>query len=143
MAPYLEQVVAALVACITKDQQHQPSPHLLVQNVCITLGRLGMVCGHQMGKDFAGFAKIWCQVMRNVRLDHEKINAFQGLCNLIKANPQACLGCVPELACAISTLFPAPSHLEPSFREILEGYKQQLGTNWPAVYSQIPQDAQM
>jgi len=138
MAPHLESVVPALVSVLLR-QQGQPH-HMVMQNICITLGRLGMVCGQQMGKTLPDFLRIWCLVMRYTRLDHEKINAFQGLCNMIKANPQAGLTCVPELAAAIASFNPAPQALEPSFREILHGYKQTLAANWPAVYGQMQED---
>mmetsp|Transcript_83804 Transcript_83804/g.233748 ORF Transcript_83804/g.233748 Transcript_83804/m.233748 type:complete len:908 (-) Transcript_83804:117-2840(-) len=137
MAPYLEQVVQPMAAILARAPSQQP---LLLSNVSITLGRLGVVCGPQIAKAFGDFARPWCIIMRTTRLDLEKINAFQGLCNLIKANPQACLGCVPELAGAIGSFCPAPSSLEPSFREILYSYKENLGGNWPAVYALFPED---
>lgn len=138
MVPYLDAIVPALVGVLVR-QQAQPQ-HVVMQNFCITLGRLGLVCGQNMGKAFPEFIRIWCIVMRYVKIDHEKITAFQGLCNLIKANPQAGLTCVYELTAAIASFWPAPPALAPSFREILHGYKQQLGANWPGVYAQFPDD---
>jgi len=136
MTPYLDDIVPSLVGVLVR---HGNQNRLLPQNICITLGRLGVVCGPQMAKCFGGFARIWCIVMRDVRNDHEKVTAFQGLCNMVKANPQACLECVPELAFAIGSLFPPPQHLVPVFREILHSYKQNLGPNWPTVLGHIPE----
>jgi len=141
MAPYMDDILNALATVLTR-QQCAPQ-QLLMQNVCITLGRLGMVCGPQMGKSFGEFAKIWCEVMKTARLDFEKVNAFQGLCNMIKANPQGCMNCIPQLTGAICSFYPAPPQLQPSFQEILHSYKQTLGANWPAVHAQMPQDTQM
>jgi len=138
MAPYLENIVPALVSVLLR-QQGQPQ-HMVLQNICITLGRLGLVCGHQMGKTFPDFIRIWCLVMKWVKPDHEKITAFQGLCNLIKANPQAGLTCIQELTAAIASFYPAPQALEPNFREILHSYKQTLGVSWKGVYAQFPDD---
>jgi len=144
MAPYLEEAAGSLIGVIVRDHQpHQPAPHLLIQNCCITLGRLGMVCGQQMGKAFPSFAKQWCTVMKTVRLDIEKVNAFQGLCNLVKANPQACLTCMPELAGAIASFYPAPPNLDPEFRQILHSYKQTLGATWPSIYATMPDEVKM
>lgn len=134
MAPYLELVVAPLTSVLARP----PNQTLLVQNVCITLGRLGLVCGDQMSKPFALFARTWCLVMRVLPTDDEKITAFQGLCNLIKCNPQACMTCVPELAGAVASVIPAPPVLQSSFREIMQNYKQAHGNGWPAVYAQFP-----
>lgn len=138
MAPYLDMVVLPLAGILVRGQGQQ----LLLSNVSITLGRLGMVCGPQMGKAFEEFAQRWCVVMKAARYDLEKINAFQGLCNMIKANPQACLTCVPALAGAIGSFFPSPPTLEDSFRQVLLGYKTQLGANWPAIWHQFPDDLQ-
>ncbi|CAE8701907.1 unnamed protein product, partial [Polarella glacialis] len=143
MSNYLEDVVGSLVSALHRQQQNGQRPQLLMQNVCITIGRLGTVCGPQMGKLFPEFAKVWCMVMKDVRLDGEKINAFQGLCNMVKANPQAGVCCLPELAGAISSFWPAPPNLEPSFREILTGYKQNLGPQWAAAWAQMPDDVKM
>merc|ERR1712190_13253 len=113
MAPYLDDILQALATVLTR--QRVAPQQLLMQNVCITLGRLGLVCGPQMSKTFGEYAKIWCQVMQNTRLDFEKVNAFQGLYNLIKANPQGCMTCIPELAGAICSFCPCPPQLQPNF----------------------------
>lgn len=140
MTPYVDDVLQALVSVL---QRQQSSPqHVLMQNVCITLGRLGLVCGPAVGKGFPEFARVWLEVMRNARLDFEKVTAFQGLINMIKANPQGCMPCVPQLVGAICSFYPVPPPLQPSFQEILASYKQNLGANWPAVHSQLPQDTQ-
>jgi len=141
MAPYMEPVCGALVGILTR-QGGQRQPHLM-QNVCITLGRLGVVSGPSMGKIFPGFARPWCMIMKGTRNDGEKVNAFQGLVNMVKANPQAAMTCVPELAGAISSFYPAPPALEPSFREILNGYKGTLAEHWPTVYAQFPDDVKV
>lgn len=138
MQPYLEDIVGALVESL--HRQHGQRQQLLMQNVCITLGRLGVVCGQQMGKAFPEFCRIWCLVMKDVRNDGEKINAFQGLINMVTANPQVALSCPLELTGAISSLCPAPQHLEPQFREILTGYKQNLGANWANLWNQMAPD---
>merc|ERR1712054_41575 len=134
MAPFLDTLVGSLTGIIARPHCQQ----LLSQNVCITLGRLGLTCSNGMCKPFADFVRTWCLVMKAVPFDEEKVTAFQGLCCLIQANPQACTTCVPELAGAISSMNPPPPVLAPRFREILHSYKQAHGSNWPSVYGQIP-----
>eukprot|EP00932_Pfiesteria_piscicida_P005581 SRR837773.15490.p1 GENE.SRR837773.15490~~SRR837773.15490.p1 ORF type:complete len:530 (-),score=193.00 SRR837773.15490:23-1399(-) len=138
MGRYLEGVLEALVSVLTRAQQP-----LLLQNVCITIGRLGMVCGQQMGKALPSFAPMWCEIMQRARWDAEKVNAFNGFCMMVRANPQGCAGCVPQLAAAICSFVPPPPVLEPHFREILTSYKQLLGANWATVYSQMGQHVQL
>lgn len=142
MAPYMDDIIQSLISVLQRQQGggHQ----LLKQNVCITLGRLGMVSPQHMGKQLPAFVSMWCLAMAPARLDLEKVNAFQGMCQMIKANPQAALACIPALCIAISSFCPnPPPQLEPQFREILSSYKQTLGPNWAAVYGQLPQDTQM
>eukprot|EP00913_Durusdinium_trenchii_P033252 g31129.t1 len=57
MANYLDEVVDALISSLRSTQPSQRQA-LLMQNVCITLGRLGVVCGPSMGKKFGQFAQI-------------------------------------------------------------------------------------
>jgi len=144
MGPYLDDLMTALSSVLTRQgMQYGQQQQLLTQNVCITIGRLGVVCGPQIAKGFGSFAQRWCLIMKHSRLDHEKVNAFQGLCNMLRANPEAALGCVPALAGAIASFYPAPDSLQPSFAEILNSYKQQLGASWPEVYSQLPDDTKV
>ncbi|CAE7320740.1 TNPO1 [Symbiodinium sp. CCMP2456] len=140
MANYLEDIVDALVTTLNRCTQQ--SNRMLTQNVCITLGRLGVVCGPQMGKSFSQFARIWCLVMKDARHDAEKVNAFQGFCNMVQANPQVALQHPVECAGAIASLAPAPQHLQPNFQNILSSYKQTLGANWANAWKQMPQDVQ-
>ncbi|CAK0887716.1 unnamed protein product [Prorocentrum cordatum] len=144
MAPFLDDLMPALASVLTRQgMQYGQKQQLLTQNVCITIGRLGVVCGPQIAKGFGSFAQRWCLIMKHARLDHEKVNAFQGLCNMLRANPEAALGCVPALAGAIASFYPAPEFLQPSFAEILNSYKQQLGASWPEVYAQLPDDTKV
>lgn len=136
LGPYLENIVTSLVQLLQRHSVGGAFP--LLVNLSITLGRLGMVCSDQMGKRLPEFALIWCRVMQNARNDEEKVNAFQGLCLMIKANPQACMNCVPDLFGAVCSFFPhVPPTLQPMFKEILAGYKQSLGANWAAAYGQM------
>jgi len=135
MEPYLDLVVIPLTAVLARPHVQQ----LLAQNVCITLGRLGLTCSSKMGKPFALFVRTWCLVMRAVPYDDEKVTAFQGLCCLIEGNPQACMACVAELAGAISSMNPPPPKLASKLRDILDSYKQAHGSNWPSVYAPFPE----
>eukprot|EP00927_Polykrikos_kofoidii_P026497 TRINITY_DN23577_c0_g1_i1.p1 TRINITY_DN23577_c0_g1~~TRINITY_DN23577_c0_g1_i1.p1 ORF type:complete len:955 (+),score=184.98 TRINITY_DN23577_c0_g1_i1:109-2865(+) len=136
MTPYLEHIVPPLANILIGGR----GAKTLLSNVCITLARLGLVCGAHMGKSFGTFARPWCVVMKGAAPDDEKINAFQGLGVLIKANPQACLDCFPELAGAIGSFFVVPAQLQPLFHEILHSYKQTFGARWPEIHQQFPDD---
>merc|ERR1712113_493448 len=143
MAPHFDQVVPALVSVLQRGPRPGApgmSNHQLATNVCITLGRLGLGCGEPMGKYLPSFLAQWCVIMRMARFDVEKIRAFQGLINMIKANSQAGLECFPQLVMAIVSICPAPPFLVPAFREILQGYQQALGAQWPTVHANLPDE---
>eukprot|EP00747_Dinoflagellata_sp_TGD_P212590 gnl/TRDRNA2_/TRDRNA2_85671_c0_seq1.p1 gnl/TRDRNA2_/TRDRNA2_85671_c0~~gnl/TRDRNA2_/TRDRNA2_85671_c0_seq1.p1 ORF type:complete len:943 (-),score=149.44 gnl/TRDRNA2_/TRDRNA2_85671_c0_seq1:223-2982(-) len=146
MTPYLETLVPALATVLYRDLptrgKQQYSQHQLKQNVCITIGRLGTVCGDKMGKMLHTFLEPWCIIMRIAPLDVEKIKAFQGICTIIKSNwpAEAGLRCFPHLAAAMVSIYPAPPPLAAIFREILEGYKGVIGGNWPALFQAFPED---
>jgi len=141
MANYLDDIVDALVTTLNRSAQQ--NSRMLTQNICITLGRLGVVCGPQMGKSLQQFARTWCVVMKDARNDGEKANAFQGFCNMVQANPQVGLAHPVEFAVAIASMAPPPPNLQPHFRNILSGYKQTLGANWASAWQQMPQEVQL
>jgi len=145
MDPYLDAIVPALVSVLQRPPgmgpgMQQMSRHQLNTNVCITLGRLGVGCGDKMGKHLPSFLPLWCGIMRIARFDVEKVRAFQGLVNMIRANSQAGLQCFPQLVMAICSLMPCPPFLVPTFREILQGYQQAMGPQWAQVYAALPDE---
>lgn len=140
MANYLDEVVDALISSLRSTQPSQRQA-LLMQNVCITLGRLGVVCGPSMGKKFGQFAQIWCMVMKDVRIDQEKVTAFQGFCNMVNASPQVALSYPVEVAGAIASLCPPPPQLFQQLQQILASYKQTQ--HWPQAWQQLPQDVKL
>lgn len=60
----------------------------LLENVAITLGRLGLVCPDLIAPHLQVFAKPWLTALTPIRPNEEKSTAFSGLCEMIKANPQ-------------------------------------------------------
>eukprot|EP00429_Kryptoperidinium_foliaceum_P067881 CAMPEP_0176057930 /NCGR_PEP_ID=MMETSP0120_2-20121206/28857_1 /TAXON_ID=160619 /ORGANISM="Kryptoperidinium foliaceum, Strain CCMP 1326" /LENGTH=904 /DNA_ID=CAMNT_0017391447 /DNA_START=55 /DNA_END=2766 /DNA_ORIENTATION=- len=141
MTPFMDDVLQALVSVLKRQR---PGQQLLMQNICITLGRLGVVCAPIAAKAFGEFAQVWCEVMIHARPDLEKSTAFLGLISMVEANPQACMGCVPQLVAAICSC-PCPEgfqQMTQKFQEILRSYKQALGANWPATYARMPEDVQ-
>lgn len=147
LGPHVDNLVQALGGALTRPAK--PWEHAefsLKQNLGITLGRLGLMCGDRMGKHLPSFLRAWCVALRSARNDPEKVKAFHGLCNAIRANAEAGLPCFPELASALVSFSPPwgapPPELQQVFREILCSYQQAFGTQWPAVYCQIPQEVQ-
>lgn len=145
LSGYLNLVVPALSAVLEEGRKNgSPQSRALSNNFCMTLGRLGMVCGDEMGKRyFQNFASGWLEVMQSAQNDFDKTNAFTGLCNMIKANPQSCLNCIPALLVAICSWAPEPpTQLRQPFQDILQSYKNMLGTNWQPLVQNMPPNVQ-
>lgn len=60
----------------------------LLENVAITVGRLGLVCPDLVAPHLQVFAKPWLNAVTPIRPNDEKLTAFSGLCEMIKINPQ-------------------------------------------------------
>jgi transportin-1 len=141
MAPYLDDTVQALASVLQRGR----GPPQVMTNVAITLGRLATVSGAAMGKHFESFAKPWCQYMAiqvGCPPDMERVKAFHGMSIMLKANPQACMGCFPELCRAVCALWPLNANpqigeLQAIFKGILTEYKAHIGANWPQVYGTL------
>jgi transportin-1 len=94
MQPYLNDIVIPLVQILKHLTQTgifmQDMNHgTLAENVAITLGRLGIVCGPALAPSLGGFIKQWCVVLRTVRDLRERWSAYRGLCELVRLNPNA------------------------------------------------------
>eukprot|EP00913_Durusdinium_trenchii_P033253 g31130.t1 len=61
---------------------------------------------------------------KDVRIDQEKVTAFQGFCNMVNASPQVALSYPVEVAGAIASLCPPPPQLFQQLQQILASYKQ-------------------
>eukprot|EP00435_Cladocopium_sp_Y103_P018434 s1481_g4.t1 len=57
--------------------------------------------------------------LRDVRIDQEKITAFQGFVNMVNANPQVALTYPVEFSGAIASLCPPPPQLHQPLQQIL------------------------
>jgi len=145
--PHLDTLLPAFIGILNRRpgidiKPWQLQPHrALLGNLCITMGRLGLVCSNRMGKELPMFLMQWSIVMRTQRCDREKVKAFEGLIAMIKANPMAAMGpCFPFLCGAISTI---PASMPPAdgLREILHSYKTQFGAQWPEAYASVLPDA--
>jgi hypothetical protein len=144
MNPHIEVLLSSVVEILHRKDGIDFKPwqrqghRALLGNICITIGRLGLGSPDVMAKHLPNFLMPWCIVMRSQRLDKEKIRAFEGMCNMLRVNPMAGMQCFPFLAGAIAYMPPLPNLA--GLRELLQGYKNQIGANWPQVFNGFQQD---
>ncbi len=80
---YVNMLLEPLIEIINRPN----TPKTLLENTAITIGRLGLVCPHQVSPYLNSFIRIWCSSLRSIRDNDEKDSAFRGICHLISINP--------------------------------------------------------
>ena len=110
MAPYIARLMQALMHLLHEGHiqcnggsnshihghGHGHGDHMamwqpLLENVAITIGRLGLTNTTQLASYLPEFLEKWCLALRLTRTFPDKNHAFGGLVALINANPQALL----------------------------------------------------
>jgi len=122
MSPYVDQITAQLITVVRRENLHRS----LLQNGCITLGRLGLVCTAKVAVHLEQFYSRWCFIMIYARNDHEKMNAFHGLYALIKANPSVAMKDIPVLLHSLASIPNPPKNLAQLFHEVITALRQQV-----------------
>jgi hypothetical protein len=87
----------------------------------------------------------FCELMKKMRTDGEKITAIKGFTLCIEASPQTgmTMNNLALLFELIASLFPPPSTLAPSLRGILTAYRDLLGeSSWKSLWSRFPLEVQ-
>ena len=103
----------------------------LLENVAITIGRLGLVNANLVGQHLQLFIHPWLVTLAPIRPNEEKASAFSGLCEMIKAHPQGAANEFLLFCEAVAGYAEAPASLHKSFGDILNGYKNMFaGDQW-------------
>ncbi|KAL8426036.1 hypothetical protein Efla_001954 [Eimeria flavescens] len=109
--PHAEAIAADLIRLLQRPEMHRA----LLQNVCITIGRLALACPNRLSPMLPEFLPRWCCVMRMARSDEDKASAFQGICGLIEANPAAASEALPDFLISLLAFERPPPQLEQQF----------------------------
>lgn len=127
LAPVVLPSLVQIMTMAQRDVQNQSYRFAtLMENTGITLGRLGLVCPQIVGAQLRQFIKPWCMALRNIRDNEEKIQAFQGICQVISANPH---GAAPhfvyfcDAVCSWKVEL-TPPELHQSFHQILRSFSE-------------------
>ncbi|SAM01459.1 hypothetical protein [Absidia glauca] len=133
--PYVEPLLARLFPLMVNTALQRT----LLENVAITIGRLGMVCPTIVAPHLENFIHPWLVALSPVRDNEEKASAFSGLCEMIKANPEGAIKAFQYLCTAIANYHLIPPPLKDSFGDILSGYKNMFGEQqWQQGLSSLP-----
>ncbi|CAO3608541.1 unnamed protein product [Cunninghamella blakesleeana] len=132
--PYVESLLQRLFPLMV-------NPHIqrtLLENVAITIGRLGLICPSLVAPHLESFIQPWLQSLSPVRDNDEKASAFSGLCEMIKTNPSGAAKAFPLLLSAIANYNNVPPQLKDSFGNVLSGYKNMFSEEqWQHAFASI------
>ncbi|DAZ98316.1 TPA: hypothetical protein N0F65_008902 [Lagenidium giganteum] len=138
MEPYTERCLAPLMGMINRPKL----PRNLVDNCAITIGRLGYVCPKIVAPYLGEFAKRWCRALAHIRSPEEKEHCFLGLCYMVNANPNGIVADFMYMCGAIASLEGQNiqnAELKEMLYQIVHGFKQSLGENWPKYFESFPE----
>ncbi|ORZ08387.1 armadillo-type protein [Absidia repens] len=121
--PYVEPMLQRLFPLMVNPAIQRT----LLENVAITIGRLGLICPNMVAPHLKSFIQPWLLALTPVKDNEEKASAFSGLCEMIKVNPEGAAEAFPLLGAAIANYHIVPDSLKESFGNILSGYKNMFG----------------
>eukprot|EP00300_Choanocystis_sp_HF-7_P005521 c14125_g1_i1.p1 GENE.c14125_g1_i1~~c14125_g1_i1.p1 ORF type:complete len:912 (+),score=213.36 c14125_g1_i1:158-2893(+) len=132
MDPWLPVAIPRLVEVINRPKTSAN----LVENMCITMGRIGIHSPRYGAEYLPSFIHNWCLAMRVLADDEEKASAFRGLCQMIHVNPQGVVDKFVLVADAISSWREPPEDLHDMFQTILHAFKDSMAPDaWAHYYS--------
>eukprot|EP00177_Eucheuma_denticulatum_P000833 GFKZ01001500.1.p1 GENE.GFKZ01001500.1~~GFKZ01001500.1.p1 ORF type:complete len:1086 (+),score=154.60 GFKZ01001500.1:258-3260(+) len=130
----LERAADPLIHIVNTPQLNKT----LLENSAITLGRLGLVMSESMSSKLGSFAEAVFALLRNIRDDVEKEQAFHGMNSMVRLNPAAILDRFDYYVDAIASWYHCKPDLEMEFAGILGSYKNSLGDRWHALVGSLP-----
>lgn len=145
IGPHVDNICAALLSNLSCfDVGTRP---IVRQNAAIALGRMGLVTSQKMVSSgcFAQMFEPWCNVMKKMRTDAEKLTAVKGFSLCIEASPSTAMSKekLQALFELIASMFPPPATLEQSLRGIVLMYRQALGEeDWSKLWATFPIESQ-
>ncbi|KAG0171138.1 hypothetical protein DFQ28_003896 [Apophysomyces sp. BC1034] len=135
--PYVESLLQRLFPLAVNLQVQRT----LLENVAITIGRLGLVCPTTVAPHLEIFLQPWLLALSPIRDNEEKASAFSGLCEMIKANPQGAVKQFLSFCVAVANYRAPPPALHESFGAILVGYKNMFGeAQWQQGLASMPEE---
>jgi len=136
MKQYVGSIIEPLIMKL-----HQESKSLsLLENIAITISRIGFVCPEIVSNYLPMFFKQWCGILRNIADNKEKESAFFGMCKMIETNPSLVVEDFVYFCDAIVQWTHLSPQLNNCFINILNGFKQEIGQNWEQCLAKYPDE---
>ncbi|KAI8909313.1 armadillo-type protein [Powellomyces hirtus] len=139
MANWIPNLLERLVRLLNNRNPDQiVTPKAVRENAAITIGRLGLVCPELVAPHLSTFIAAWCEALRDIRDNLEKESAFQGLCRMIKLNPNGVIDSFVYFCDAVALWQRLSPELKKEFETILVGFKTGFGAQWEPMWNNVP-----
>jgi len=136
MKQYVGSIIEPLIMKL-----HQESKSLsLLENIAITISRIGFVCPEIVSNYLPMFFKQWCGILRNIADNKEKESAFFGMCKMIETKPNLVVEDFVYFCDAIVHWTRLSPQLNNCFINILNAFKQEIGQNWEQCLAKYPDE---
>ncbi|CAK7916753.1 importin subunit beta-2 [[Candida] anglica] len=144
LQPFLPNLLNLLVRVLRSTDSQQT----VLENVAICIGRMGLNgCAETIAPRLHEFVGEWCAQMLYLIDNEEKETAYEGMLNIINANPDQGFGGLANqqgrknLSVFITCIgnYPnAPEPLKMKFAQLLQSYRQMVGEAvWNQIVSQV------
>lgn len=117
-----------------------------IENATITLGRASLKCSNAFANHLHVYLGIWCEMLKHIRDDIEKEQAFLGLFQTIELNLDVAANHFPSICAAIASWYyrGMEGSLKMKILESIQRLKQILENKgeWESVWALVPETVQ-
>jgi len=137
ITPYIVEVLAKVIPILNTTGVSAA----LIENISVTIGRLGLVCPTVVSAHLPNICKNLCLGLSKVSNKTEREHGYAGLCAIVRQNPQGVINHFPYVLDALTNCPDPSQELKSEFVNILQGFKQGMGDSaWNSFLSTIPED---
>ncbi|KAF0982935.1 hypothetical protein FDP41_010914 [Naegleria fowleri] len=137
ITPYATEMLAKMIPILNSSTTYAT----LVENLSVSIGRIGLVCPKIVSTQLPTICKNLCMGLTKARNKTEREHGYAGLCAIVRENPQGAITHFPFVLDAISNCPDPSAELKHEFITILQGFKQGMGEQaWSSFLSTIPED---
>ncbi|ANQ09183.1 Transportin [Plasmodium coatneyi] len=131
MEVYVDEIIKQLIYICQNSKYHG----CLLQNICITLGRLSSTYPKKIIFYFPQFLKTWLKIMSHGTQENEKINSLKAILETLYLNLDIAAENLQDITYIILKYKYVSQDVNNFFHQFLATMKQKYPTQWKGIYS--------
>lgn len=131
MEVYVDEIIKQLIYICQNSKYHG----CLLQNICITLGRLSSIYPKKIIFYFPQFLKTWLKIMSHGTQENEKINSLKAILETLYLNLDIAAENLQDIVYIILKYKYVCQNMNNFFHQFLATMKQKYPTQWKGIYS--------